>query len=171
MPWRRLELLPSFPGFPQSKHDQAQKKLELVEKQLEETQQLVQLREMKISGSGGGRGIPAGAMHALGIQPDLWGQRGHPTGAAKPLAMGRGLTPPSSAAPPAPGHPSVFLALQHSALLIQQELAVTARSHTALALAQGWECRQGFCLRVLPVLAGTAQRSRQLKVCSKHVLE
>ncbi|XP_051490414.1 unconventional myosin-XVIIIb [Apus apus] len=38
----------------QSKHDQVQKKLELVEKQLEEAQQLVQLREMKISGSGGG---------------------------------------------------------------------------------------------------------------------
>ncbi|KAM9371606.1 unconventional myosin-XVIIIb [Phaethornis superciliosus] len=38
----------------QSKHDQMQKKLELVEKQLEEAQQLVQLREMKISGSGGG---------------------------------------------------------------------------------------------------------------------
>ncbi|KAK2522878.1 Myo18b, partial [Columba guinea] len=37
----------------QSKHDQVQKKLELVEKQLEEAQQLVQLREMKISGSGG----------------------------------------------------------------------------------------------------------------------
>ncbi|NXL57647.1 MY18B protein, partial [Chordeiles acutipennis] len=38
----------------QSKHDQVQKKLESVEKQLEEAQQLVQLREMKISGSGGG---------------------------------------------------------------------------------------------------------------------
>ncbi|KAF1532189.1 Unconventional myosin-XVIIIb, partial [Eudyptula albosignata] len=37
----------------QRKHDQVQKKLELVEKQLEEAQQLVQLREMKISGSGG----------------------------------------------------------------------------------------------------------------------
>ncbi|NXI40756.1 MY18B protein, partial [Galbula dea] len=37
----------------QGKHDQVQKKLELVEKQLEEAQQLVQLREMKISGSGG----------------------------------------------------------------------------------------------------------------------
>uniref|UniRef100_A0A8C3JT64 Myosin XVIIIB n=1 Tax=Calidris pygmaea TaxID=425635 RepID=A0A8C3JT64_9CHAR len=37
----------------QSKHDQVQKKLESVEKQLEEAQQLVQLREMKISGSGG----------------------------------------------------------------------------------------------------------------------
>ncbi|TRZ04590.1 hypothetical protein HGM15179_022514 [Zosterops borbonicus] len=37
----------------QSKHDQVQKKLEAVEKQLEEAQQLVQLREMKISGSGG----------------------------------------------------------------------------------------------------------------------
>ncbi|NWZ50845.1 MY18B protein, partial [Haliaeetus albicilla] len=37
----------------QSKHDQVQKKLELVERQLEEAQQLVQLREMKISGSGG----------------------------------------------------------------------------------------------------------------------
>ncbi|XP_071428058.1 unconventional myosin-XVIIIb [Pithys albifrons albifrons] len=37
----------------QSKHDQVQKKLETVEKQLEEAQQLVQLREMKISGSGG----------------------------------------------------------------------------------------------------------------------
>ncbi|NXA67683.1 MY18B protein, partial [Mohoua ochrocephala] len=37
----------------QSKHDQMQKKLESVEKQLEEAQQLVQLREMKISGSGG----------------------------------------------------------------------------------------------------------------------
>ncbi|XP_064889709.1 unconventional myosin-XVIIIb isoform X2 [Columba livia] len=37
----------------QSKNDQVQKKLELVEKQLEEAQQLVQLREMKISGSGG----------------------------------------------------------------------------------------------------------------------
>ncbi|XP_074966844.1 unconventional myosin-XVIIIb [Phalacrocorax aristotelis] len=36
----------------QSKHDQVQKKLESVEKQLEEAQQLVQLREMKISGSG-----------------------------------------------------------------------------------------------------------------------
>ncbi|XP_009887470.1 PREDICTED: unconventional myosin-XVIIIb [Charadrius vociferus] len=36
-----------------SKHDQVQKKLESVEKQLEEAQQLVQLREMKISGSGG----------------------------------------------------------------------------------------------------------------------
>uniref|UniRef100_A0A8B9RRM7 Myosin motor domain-containing protein n=1 Tax=Accipiter nisus TaxID=211598 RepID=A0A8B9RRM7_9AVES len=33
----------------QSKHDQVQKKLEFVEKQLEEAQQLVQLREMKIS--------------------------------------------------------------------------------------------------------------------------
>ncbi|XP_071618902.1 unconventional myosin-XVIIIb isoform X2 [Heliangelus exortis] len=38
----------------QSKHEQVQKKLESVEKQLEEAQQLVQLREMKISGSGGG---------------------------------------------------------------------------------------------------------------------
>ncbi|NXA49754.1 MY18B protein, partial [Nothocercus julius] len=38
----------------QSKHDQVQKKLESVEKQLEEAQQLVQLREMKLSGSGGG---------------------------------------------------------------------------------------------------------------------
>ncbi|XP_058278750.1 unconventional myosin-XVIIIb isoform X1 [Hirundo rustica] len=37
----------------QSKHNQVQKKLESVEKQLEEAQQLVQLREMKISGSGG----------------------------------------------------------------------------------------------------------------------
>ncbi|NXJ77140.1 MY18B protein, partial [Trogon melanurus] len=37
----------------QSKHDEVQKKLESVEKQLEEAQQLVQLREMKISGSGG----------------------------------------------------------------------------------------------------------------------
>ncbi|KFO75872.1 Unconventional myosin-XVIIIb, partial [Cuculus canorus] len=37
----------------QSKHDQVQKKLDSVEKQLEEAQQLVQLREMKISGSGG----------------------------------------------------------------------------------------------------------------------
>ncbi|NXT55979.1 MY18B protein, partial [Pluvianellus socialis] len=37
----------------QSKHDQVQKKLESVEKQLGEAQQLVQLREMKISGSGG----------------------------------------------------------------------------------------------------------------------
>ncbi|NXO57398.1 MY18B protein, partial [Aramus guarauna] len=37
----------------QSKHDQVQKKLESVAKQLEEAQQLVQLREMKISGSGG----------------------------------------------------------------------------------------------------------------------
>ncbi|NXN70356.1 MY18B protein, partial [Himantopus himantopus] len=37
----------------QSKHDQVQKKLESVEKQLDEAQQLVQLREMKISGSGG----------------------------------------------------------------------------------------------------------------------
>ncbi|CAM9528714.1 unnamed protein product [Bubo scandiacus] len=37
----------------QSKHDQVQKKLESVEKQLEEAQQLVHLREMKISGSGG----------------------------------------------------------------------------------------------------------------------
>ncbi|KGL96603.1 Unconventional myosin-XVIIIb, partial [Charadrius vociferus] len=37
----------------QHKHDQVQKKLESVEKQLEEAQQLVQLREMKISGSGG----------------------------------------------------------------------------------------------------------------------
>ncbi|NXW57660.1 MY18B protein, partial [Eurystomus gularis] len=37
----------------QSKHDQVQKKLVSVEKQLEEAQQLVQLREMKISGSGG----------------------------------------------------------------------------------------------------------------------
>ncbi|KAM8797638.1 unconventional myosin-XVIIIb [Eudromia elegans] len=38
----------------QGKHDQVQKKLESVEKQLEEAQQLVQLREMKLSGSGGG---------------------------------------------------------------------------------------------------------------------
>ncbi|NXW40067.1 MY18B protein, partial [Nyctiprogne leucopyga] len=38
----------------QRKYDQVQKKLESVEKQLEEAQQLVQLREMKISGSGGG---------------------------------------------------------------------------------------------------------------------
>ncbi|NWW91844.1 MY18B protein, partial [Rhynochetos jubatus] len=38
----------------QSKHDEVQKKLESVEKQLEEAQQLVLLREMKISGSGGG---------------------------------------------------------------------------------------------------------------------
>ncbi|NXO01489.1 MY18B protein, partial [Rhinopomastus cyanomelas] len=37
----------------QSKHDQVQKKLESVEKQLDEAQQLLQLREMKISGSGG----------------------------------------------------------------------------------------------------------------------
>ncbi|XP_066835415.1 unconventional myosin-XVIIIb isoform X6 [Anser cygnoides] len=37
----------------QSKHDQVQKKLESVQKQLEEAQQLVQLREMKISGSEG----------------------------------------------------------------------------------------------------------------------
>ncbi|NWX21862.1 MY18B protein, partial [Aegotheles bennettii] len=37
----------------QSKHDQVQQKLESVEKQLEEAQQLVQLREMKMSGSGG----------------------------------------------------------------------------------------------------------------------
>ncbi|NXD68513.1 MY18B protein, partial [Eolophus roseicapillus] len=37
----------------QGKHAQVQKKLESVEKQLEEAQQLVQLREMKISGSGG----------------------------------------------------------------------------------------------------------------------
>ncbi|KAL2298425.1 hypothetical protein Nmel_015420 [Mimus melanotis] len=42
----------------QSKHEQVQKKLESVEKQLEEAQQLVQLREMKISGSGGGRDVP-----------------------------------------------------------------------------------------------------------------
>lgn len=93
MPWSQVELLPSFPGFPQRKHDQVQKKLELVEKQLEEAQQLVQLREMKISGSGGGRGVPSGAMHALGIQPDLRSQHGHPSGAAKPLAMGRVLPP------------------------------------------------------------------------------
>uniref|UniRef100_A0A8B9DTM4 Myosin XVIIIB n=1 Tax=Anser cygnoides TaxID=8845 RepID=A0A8B9DTM4_ANSCY len=37
----------------QSKHDQVQKKLESVQKQLEEAQQLVQLREMKISGCEG----------------------------------------------------------------------------------------------------------------------
>ncbi|OXB59142.1 hypothetical protein ASZ78_006689, partial [Callipepla squamata] len=37
----------------QNKHDQVQKKLESVQKQLEEAQQLVQLREMKISGSEG----------------------------------------------------------------------------------------------------------------------
>uniref|UniRef100_A0A8C2T7K5 Myosin XVIIIB n=1 Tax=Coturnix japonica TaxID=93934 RepID=A0A8C2T7K5_COTJA len=37
----------------QSKHDQVQKKLESVQKELEEAQQLVQLREMKISGSEG----------------------------------------------------------------------------------------------------------------------
>ncbi|NXR69905.1 MY18B protein, partial [Rhadina sibilatrix] len=60
----------------QSKHDQVQKKLESVEKQLEEAQQLVQLREMKISGSGGGRDVPPEAVHALGIQPGLWGHRG-----------------------------------------------------------------------------------------------
>ncbi|NXU42146.1 MY18B protein, partial [Drymodes brunneopygia] len=71
----------------QSKHDQVQKKLESVEKQLEEAQQLVQLREMKISGSGGGRDVLAEALHALGIQPDLWGDR----------AEGRGLSPPASA--------------------------------------------------------------------------
>ncbi|NXA98105.1 MY18B protein, partial [Melanocharis versteri] len=59
----------------QSKHDQVQKKLESVEKQLEEAQQLVQLREMKISGSGGGRDVPPEAARALGIQPDPWGHR------------------------------------------------------------------------------------------------
>ncbi|XP_035196038.1 unconventional myosin-XVIIIb isoform X2 [Oxyura jamaicensis] len=37
----------------QNKHDQVQKKLQSVQKQLEEAQQLVQLREMKISGSEG----------------------------------------------------------------------------------------------------------------------
>lgn len=138
MPWSRVELLPSFPGFPQSKHDQVQKKLELVEKQLEEAQQLVQLREMKIGGSGGGRGVPSGAMHALSIQPDPWGQRGCPSGTAKPLAMGRGLVPlQSGAGPPAPGHPSVFLALCRSAMLVQPELAVTAQSRTAFALGAG----------------------------------
>jgi len=77
-----------------------QKKLELVEKQLEEAQQLVQLREMKISGSGGGRDVPSGPRRALGIQAELRGQHGHPSRAAKPLAMGRGLPPaPSGAAP------------------------------------------------------------------------
>lgn len=44
-----------LPFLPQSKHDEVQKKLESVQKQLEEAQQLVQLREMKISGSEGGR--------------------------------------------------------------------------------------------------------------------
>lgn len=73
MPHSWVELLPS--SLPQSKHDQVQKKLESVEKQLEEAQQLVQLREMKISGSGGGRDVPLEAVHALGIQPDLWGHR------------------------------------------------------------------------------------------------
>lgn len=87
MPWSQVDPLPSFPGFPQSKNDQVQKKLDLVEKQLEEAQQLVQLREMKISGSGGGRGF------CLVIQPDLRGQHGCPSTAAKPLAMGRGLPP------------------------------------------------------------------------------
>lgn len=81
MPQRRVELLPS--SLPQSKHDQVQKKLESVEKQLEEAQQLVQLREMKISGSGGGRDVPPEAVPALGIQPDLWGHR----------EEGRGLFP------------------------------------------------------------------------------
>ncbi|NWI40216.1 MY18B protein, partial [Picathartes gymnocephalus] len=71
----------------QSKHDQVQKKLESVEKQLEEAQQLVQLREMKISGSGGGRDVPPEAVHTLGIQPDLWGHR----------EEGRGLSSPVSA--------------------------------------------------------------------------
>lgn len=93
MPWSQVDPLPSFPGFPQSKHDQVQKKLELVEKQLEEAQQLVQLREMKISGSGGGRGVCLVIVLALCIQPDLRGQHSCPSTAAKPLAMGRGLPP------------------------------------------------------------------------------
>lgn len=46
-----------------------------------------------------------------------------------------------------------------------------ARSHTALALAWGWGCRQGFFLRALLVLADTAQHSWQIKVCLKHVVE
>lgn len=152
VPWSQVELLLSIPGFPQSKHDQVQKKLESVEKQLEEAQQLVQLREMKISGSGGGRGVPSGVMHVLGIQPDLWDQHDCPS---KASCNGQALPPLSSAAPPAPGHPRVFLAPRHSALLTRQELAATARSHTALALAGGWGCRQGLCLRALLALGGT----------------
>lgn len=58
-----LGLGKAAPFLPQSKHDQVQKKLESVEKQLEEAQQLVQLREMKISGSGGGKDVPSGAIH------------------------------------------------------------------------------------------------------------
>lgn len=116
VPQSWVELLP--PSLPQSKHDQVQKKLESVEKQLEEAQQLVQLREMKISGSGGGRDVPPEAEHALGIQPDLWGHR----------EEGRGLSPPSQCHSPAPGHSRV---LCHPELLIQWELAVTARSHSS----------------------------------------
>lgn len=100
MPWSQEHPLPSFPGFPQSKHDQVQKKLELVEKQLEEAQQLVQLREMKISGSGGGSGVCLVMVLALGIQPNLRGQHSHPSTAAKPLAMGRGLPTASQCCSP-----------------------------------------------------------------------
>lgn len=85
MPQSWVELLP--PSLPQSKHDRVQKKLESVEKQLEEAQQLVQLREMKISGCGGGRDGPLKAVRALGIQPGLWGHR----------EGGRGLSSPVSA--------------------------------------------------------------------------
>lgn len=74
-------LLP-FPGLPQSKHDQVQKKLESVQKQLEEAQQLVQLREMKISGSEGGRASVwghacfRGPARATGpALPAQWGSR------------------------------------------------------------------------------------------------
>lgn len=139
MPQSWVELPPS--SLPQSKHDQVQKKLESVEKQLEEAQQLVQLREMKISGSGGGRDVPPEAACALGIQPDLWGHR----------EEGRGLSPPSQCHSPAPGLSSVFC---HPALLTQWELAVTARSLSALALAGGWWRWQGLCPRVLLALPG-----------------
>lgn len=93
MPWSQVDPLPSFPGFPQSKHDQVQKKLELVEKQLEEAQQLVQLREMKISGSGGGRGVCLVIVLALGIQPDLRGQHGLPQHSSKASCNGQRFAP------------------------------------------------------------------------------
>lgn len=119
-----------------------QKKLESVEKQLEEAQQLVQLREMKISGSGGGRDVPPEAVHALGIQPDLWGHR----------EEGRGLFPPGQCHSPAPGHSGVFC---HPILVMQWELAVTARSHSS-GSSMGLVV---LCPRVMLALPGSSGTS------------
>lgn len=104
MPWSRVELLLSSPGFPQSKHDQVQKKLESVEKQLEEAQQLVQLREMKISGSGGGRDGSWGRCVLWASSLTRGASMATPAG-QQSLSQWAEACPhaPGSSAPPAPG--------------------------------------------------------------------